>query len=186
MDDKAFTKALLDAQPILTAFCKRLTRHKERAEDLLQDGNLKLWEKRALYTDNSFLGWCKTVIKNTYLNQVLVESRMKFTEDAFVNGYVEKMGEYHSDGTSHDAVMEGKYLSTPSNQEDYWLENKIHEAIATFPPHQSLLLQKKLQGMEYKQIAKALGIKENNAKQRYFNVVKELRALLISQGILEE
>ncbi len=185
MDDKKFTTIYLAVQPSLAAYAKRLTRHTERAEDLLQDANLKIWAKRSQYEEGNFLGWCKVVMRNHYYNQVEVESRMKFVDSTFANGSSADVLGYENDESSYEASMHFKYLAEQPNQEDYFLENQILEVIAELPPHTALLIQKKLQGMDYTQLAKVLGIKPNNAKQRYFNDIKLLRQKLQEKGLLD-
>lgn len=185
MDDASFTKAYLAAQPALASYARKLCKHRERGEDLLQDANCKLWIKRAYYTEGNFLGWCKTVMKNHYLNQVEVESRMKYTDSAFATGASNDVGGEAGEAPNRDVFYTAKYLSQAPNQEDYWLENRIHECIVSLPPHTALLIQQKLQGLSYEQIAKVLGIKPNNAKQRYFNDIKTLRALLMARGLVD-
>jgi RNA polymerase sigma factor (sigma-70 family) len=188
MSEAEFTKAFLALQPRLLAYCKRLAPG-EAAEDLLQDANLRIWQKKELYLEGNLWGWMKVLTRNVFFNQQEVEQRMKFTEMAFLNGNSkgDTNNPYSFDGLAggEDEHQHMKYFSTGPNQEDLWLENKIMEAIASLPSHTALLIQKRLQGMDYKQIAKALGIKPNNAKQRHFNDTKILRKLLLDLGLVD-
>lgn len=184
LTDREFEKLLVNTLPTLQGYCRKLTRNRERAEDLCQDACLKAWANRAKYTDGNYLGWLKVLTRNMYLNQVLVEGRMKYTDGSWATGHcVDNAGS--GDDNPYTEYLHAKYLSEAPNQEDFFLENQIHAAIASLPPHTALLIQQKLKGLTYDQIAKALGIKANNAKQRYFNDIKTLRALLLKLGLLD-
>jgi len=187
MSEAEFTKGFLALQPRLLAYCKQLTKNPDTAEDLLQDANLRIWQKRDLYVEGNLWGWLKVLTRNVFFNQQEVEQRMKFTELAFLNGSksIDAEGLYEGGLSEKDDHQHHKYFSVEPNQEDLWLENKIMEAIASLPSHTALLIQKRLQGMEYKHIAKALGIKANNAKQRHFNDTKVLRKLLLELGLVD-
>lgn len=180
MTDQDFTKALLASQETLGAYARKLTKHTERGEDLLQDTNVRIWEKRSLYVEGNFLGWCKTLMKRYFLNQLVVENRMLYSDNGFIN---DGENEERLDNGMH--YKHAQYLSQRENQEDYWLENRIHEVIASLEPHTAMLIQLKLQGMDYGKIAKLLGIKPNNAKQRCFNDLKVLRQKLLDAGLLD-
>jgi RNA polymerase sigma factor (sigma-70 family) len=182
--DREFEKLLTNALPTLQLYCKKLTRNRERAEDLCQDACLKAWTNRAKYTEGNYIGWLKVLTRNTYLNQVIVEGRMKYTDGSWATGHGVDIS-VSGDDNPYTEHLHAKYLSEPANQEDAFLENQIHAAIASLPPHTALLIQQKLKGLTYEQIAKALGIKANNAKQRYFNDIKTLRALLLKLGLLD-
>ena len=182
LTDREFEKALVAAMPTLAVHARKLTRNHDRAEDLLQDTLLKAWEKRALYQEGNWLGWLRVMMRNTWINAAIVDGRMKFTDQNWATGM-------NMDGSVEDnnpqEKMVAKYLCSPANQEDAFLENQIYAAIATLEPHTALLIQQKLQGLTYAQIGKSLGIKANNAKQRYFNDIKTLRALLLKLGLLD-
>ena len=185
MDDRSFTKAYLAVQPSLLAYARKLTKSAERCDDLLQDANVRIWTKRHLYVEGNFYGWCKVLMRNVYINQQEVESRMKFTENTFINGKLDG-GTPDDSGDTHRDDMMHRYLRQEPNQEDFWLENRINESIAThLPSHSALLIQKRLQGMDYKKIAKVLGITPNNAKQRHFNDTKILRKVLLQLGLVD-
>lgn len=183
MDDATFTKAYLAVQTSLLAYARKLTKNSELSEDLLQDANVRIWTKRHLYVEGNFYGWCKVLLRNVYINQQEVESRMKFTENTFINGNAAQEGDPVDSGQDR---LVYHYLRQEPNQENFWLENRIHEAIAThMPSHSALLIQKRLQGMDYKKIAKVLGITPNNAKQRHFNDTKILRKVLLQLGLVD-
>ena len=84
--DRAFEQLLTAALPTLQGYCRKLTRNRERAEDLCQEACLKAWINRAKYVEGNYLGWLKVLTRNTYLNQVVIEGRMKYTDHAFANG----------------------------------------------------------------------------------------------------
>lgn len=182
LTDREFEALLTAALPTLQLYCRKLCRNRDRAEDLCQDACLKAWTNRAKYTEGNYLGWLKVLTRNHFLNQVVIEGRMKYTDHAFANGATSAGGE---EDNPYADKLTAKYLSSPPNQEDAFLENQIHAAISSLEPHTALLIQQKLKGLTYEQIGKALGIKANNAKQRYFNDIKTLRALLLKLGLLD-
>lgn len=185
MTDRDFEKRLTTLYPALMQFSRNLTRHKERAEDLLQDGMLRMWKSREKYKeDTNFPGWCKTVIRNLYLNQVQVEARMpmKWNNDFLTQ---EVTGEREGTSSAGYSELVSRYAAVRENQEDEFLENQIYEVIATMPSHTALLIHLKIQGLTYTQICNLLGITANNAKQRYFHDIKVLRKKLLAAGLVD-
>lgn len=184
MSDKDFEKLLLSHQTRFLEYARKLTRHKERAEDLLQDANVRMWTKRHLYVEGNFSSWGKTLMRHYFLNMVKKEALLPMkTMPLFTDRDGDDVEEYFGSKWRQGTL---EHFAVAPNQEDFWLENRIMEVIATLPPHHALLVQKKLEGLTYNQIAVPLGIKANNAKQRYFNVAKELRILLQERGLLDD
>lgn len=88
--DSRFIEALTRYQPVLAAFCHAQLANRADAGDVLQETNLKLWEKSATWDpETSFLPWAYTVARYTILSHVRDRMREKLVFDSDV---VELMG----------------------------------------------------------------------------------------------
>lgn len=88
--DSRFIEALTRHQPVLAAFCHAQLANRADAGDVLQETNLKLWEKSASWDpETSFLPWAYAVARFTVLSHVRDRMREKLVFDSDV---VELMG----------------------------------------------------------------------------------------------
>lgn len=71
-DAQAFSKLYDAASPRLYALCLRMLRDEGRAEDVLQEGFVKIWNNAAKFTPTkaSAMTWMTTVIRNHALDKL--------------------------------------------------------------------------------------------------------------------
>jgi len=66
----------------MLAVCFRYARNKDEAEDLLQEGFLKVYQKISSFRrEGSFEGWMKRIMINNALNEIKKNRRAPFLED---------------------------------------------------------------------------------------------------------
>ncbi len=88
--DSRFIEALTRHQPVLEAFCHANVARREDAWEVLQETNVKLWEKSADWNpDTPFLPWAFAVARFTILSHVRDKMRDRHVFDGDV---VEAMG----------------------------------------------------------------------------------------------
>ena len=68
--DPAFMAELMEAVPHLRAFALSRTRHRDQAEDLMQETILKAWDKRASFEPGTHLmAWLFTILRNQHYSE---------------------------------------------------------------------------------------------------------------------
>ncbi|WML92343.1 sigma-70 family RNA polymerase sigma factor [Thiothrix lacustris] len=83
-DAKAFQHLYDAASPRLFAVCKRLLRDEALAEDVLQEGFIKVWHHAAQFSASkaSAMTWMTTIVRNQALDKLRqVKSRPESSED---------------------------------------------------------------------------------------------------------
>jgi RNA polymerase sigma-70 factor (ECF subfamily) len=66
----------------MLAVCFRYARNRDEAEDLLQEGFLKVFQKISSFRrEGSFEGWMKRIMINNSLNEIKKNRRIPFLED---------------------------------------------------------------------------------------------------------
>lgn len=66
----------------MLALCFRYARNRDEAEDLLQEGFLKVFQKISSFRrEGSFEGWMKRIMINNALNEIKKNRRIPFLED---------------------------------------------------------------------------------------------------------
>ena len=71
-DQFAFKQLYEDASPKLLSLCLRLLQDKQVAEDVLQEGFIKIWDKADTYAPSKGKGmtWMATVVRNKALDKL--------------------------------------------------------------------------------------------------------------------
>lgn len=173
LTDKEFERRLVEHQDYLLRYAHTLCKTSKdyEAEDLLQDTNLRAWEKRYYYkTDNSITGWLCFMMHNIFINHVL-KSRIKiYREDSDTT--LVPIIERHST-SSHINSGEGNitldHIDTAINS----LLNPIDRDI----------VQRYISGESHGHIGTTYNMKDNTVKQRYFHAIKIVREELRGKGI---
>ena len=137
----------------------RMVPNKMDAEDIIQDGFLKVFQKLDSFKGDATLGaWIKRIMINTALNHIRKNSKMEFSD-------LETIPE----------------LSGALANEDYVDIDikKVHKAIKTLPEGSRVVFSLyQLEGYQHKEIAKVLGISESTSKSQYQRARKLLQKQL--------
>lgn len=126
--------------------CLRYAGNTEEAEDILQEGFLKVFRKIGSFrSEGSFEGWVRRIFVNTAIEHY----RKKI--------YLQPITEYEED------TMEGKYLSVL----DKLSEKDIILLVQRLSPgYRTVFNMYVVEGYTHKQIAEELGISEGTSKSQ--------------------
>ena len=132
--------------PKMYGVCLRYAGNAEEAEDILQEGFIKIFNKIGSYRgDGSFEGWIRRIFVNT-----AIEHFRKKT-------YLQPLTEVEEN------TMEGKYLSVL----DSLAEKDIIQLVQQLSPgYRTVFNMYVVEGYTHKQIAEALGISEGTSKSQ--------------------
>lgn len=172
LTDKEFEIRLVEAQEVIYNYARILTRTSRdyEAEDLLQDTNLRAWEKRSYYyNDDKFIGWLCFMMHNLFINRVLQSKLPIYTqrEDSDMSPIVER---YSSSSSINDG--EGNITL-----------DLIDEAVSKLTGKDRDIVMRYISGESHISIGDSYGMKNNNVKQRYFHAIRIVREHLLSEGI---
>jgi RNA polymerase sigma factor (sigma-70 family) len=140
--------------------CLRYAGNNQEAEDILQEGFIKVFNKLASYRgEGSFEGWIRRIFVNTAIEQF----RKKI--------HLQPITEYEEN------TFEGKYLSVL----DSLAEKDIIELIQKLSPgYRTVFNMYVIEGYTHKQIAEALGISEGTSKSQLSRARQILQELIRS------
>jgi RNA polymerase sigma factor (sigma-70 family) len=140
--------------------CLRYASNAEEAEDILQEGFIKVFNKIGSFRgEGSFEGWIRRIFVNTAIEQY----RKKI--------FLQPITEYEED------TVEGKYLTVL----DSLAEKDIIQLVQQLSPgYRTVFNMYVVEGYTHKQIAEALGISEGTSKSQLS------RAKLILQDLVKE
>jgi len=132
--------------PKMYGVCLRYASNAEEAEDILQEGFIKVFRKMDSYRgDGSFEGWIRRIFVNT-----AIEYYRKKT-------YLQPITE-HEENT-----VEGKYLSVLDNLAEKDIINLVQQLS---PGYRTVFNMYVVEGYTHKQIADLLGISEGTSKSQ--------------------
>lgn len=146
--------------PKMYGVCLRYAGSVEEAEDILQEGFIKVFNKIGSFrSEGSFEGWIRRIFVNT-----AIEHFRKKT-------YLQPITEFE------EATVEGKYLSVLDNL----AEKDIIQLVQQLSPgYRTVFNMYVIEGYTHKQIAEALGISEGTSKSQLS------RAKLILQDLVRQ
>jgi RNA polymerase sigma-70 factor (ECF subfamily) len=146
--------------PKMYGVCLRYAGNAEEAEDILQEGFIKVFNKIGSFrSEGSFEGW----IRRIFVNTAIEHFRKKI--------YLQPITEYEED------TVEGKYLTVL----DSLAEKDIIQLVQQLSPgYRTVFNMYVVEGYTHKQIAEALGISEGTSKSQLS------RAKLILQDLVRQ
>jgi RNA polymerase sigma factor (sigma-70 family) len=142
-------KLLFDSfSPKFFALCLRYMKSTDDAEDVLQEGMVKIFTKLPEYSGNgSFEGWMRRTIVNTCLDQIRKNQKLKF--------------DVSIDQTEYKLSMNAFILEKMS-------ANELIEEIKKMPPGYRVVFNMfAIEGYSHQEIAEKLGVKESTSKSQY-------------------
>ncbi|MEO9533556.1 MAG: RNA polymerase sigma factor [Crocinitomicaceae bacterium] len=147
--------------------CLRYSNDYEEAQDILQDGFVKIFNKLpAFESKGSLEGWVRRIMVNTAL-------------DAY------RKAKKHQNNVDVDSVS---YLL---DSDDYTIEsinaNDLLKIIQAIPEGYRVVFNLfAIEGYSHKEIAERLGVTESTSKSQFSRARKMLRKILIEKNIVEE
>lgn len=144
--------------PKMYGLCLRYASNSEEAEDILQEGFIKVFNKIGSFRkEGSFEGWMRRIFVNTAIEQF----RKKI--------HLQPITEYEEN------TVEGKYLSVL----DSMAEKDIIQLVQQLSPgYRTVFNMYVVEGYTHKQIADALGISEGTSKSQLSRAKQILQELV--------
>lgn len=176
MDEQALIKDCLKGNPIaqrklfekfapkMMSVCLRYMKDGQEAEDVLQDGFIKIFQKLNAYENTGSLeGWIRRIIVNTALDQLRRNSKFGYTDDVNEVGYKIENNDFTVEGLMAQDLM---------------------KLISQMPEGYKVIFNMfAIEGYSHKEIADLLGITENTSKSQYSRARAHLREKLEKLGI---
>ncbi|MDB2657002.1 RNA polymerase sigma factor [Crocinitomicaceae bacterium] len=150
--------------PKMLGVCMRYAKNTEQAEDVLQDGFVKVFTKLSNYSGNGSLeGWIRRIIVNTALDEI--RRNVKFKDNVNVDDV-----DYKLELNSH--IVEGLAA------ED------LMKIVNDLPDGYRVVFNMfAIEGYSHKEIAVQLNISENTSKSQYSRARAYLKVKLEELGI---
>jgi len=147
----------------MLAVCFRYARNREEAEDFLQEGFLKVFQKIASFRrEGSFEGWMKRIMINHALNEIKKNKRAPFLEDI-------------------EAINETEIvdLEEPTGNMAPIPADVLLEMIKSLPVgYQIVFTLYVIEDYSHKEIANELNISENTSKTQLLKARRVLKSKL--------
>lgn len=147
--------------------CLRYTKDYDDAQDVLQDGFIKVFNKLPDFVSKGSLeGWVRRIMVNTALDQ-------------------------YRKNKKHQRNVEIESVDFKLERNDFTLETMHAEdllkVIQTIPEGYRVVFNLfAIEGYSHKEIAERLGVTESTSKSQYSRAKKMLRKLLVENNLVEE
>lgn len=163
-DGKAQREFFDHFAPIMLGVAMRYIKDKERAEDVLQDGFIKVFNNLQRFEfKGSLEGWIRRIIVNTALDQI--------------RKYKKEKGNIHIDDSYYEPIQK-------SVVEEQLQADVLLEIIQQLPDGYRMVFNMyAIEGYSHKEIAEKLEISENTSKSQYSRARASLRDLLEKYNI---
>lgn len=153
----------------MMTLCMRYCKNREEAEDLLQEGFIKVFQKISTFRGQGSLeGWIRRILINHALNNIKARKLVFLEEDP------QKMGERLADEG-------GQY------EEELYSPEMMLKAIQELPEGYRIVFNLYVfENYSHKEIADHLGISENTSKSQLSRARGYLRKVLTGQATEQE
>ncbi len=153
--------------PKMLSVCYRFAQSREDAEDMLQEGFIKVFTQiQTFQNKGAFEGWVRRIIVHTCIN--FLKKYKKFNEniDLAYAGYLQVKEE------TMPSIMQAK---------------QVVECIRLLPlGYKTVLNLYALEGYNHKEIAEMLDIEESTSRSQYTRAKAMLEGILVKKKILEK
>lgn len=147
--------------------CLRYSSNADEAQDVLQDGFIKVFNKLPDFVNKGSLeGWVRRIMVNTALDQY--RKNKKFQQDVEIDSVSYKL-------ENNDFIVER------INAQD------LLKIIQSIPEGYRVVFNLfAIEGYSHKEIAEQLGVTESTSKSQFSRAKKMLRKRLVENNIVEE
>ena len=155
--NKQAQKALFDKfSRKMLGVCLRYTKQIDQAEDVLQDGFIKVFTNLPKYkNEGSLEGWIRKIMVNTALDHIRKNNKLVLENDILVNTALYQ---------HHDLTLE-KLMAAD-----------LLKLIQSMPEGYRIVFNMfAIEGYSHKEIADTLGVSENTSKSQYLRAREYLR-----------
>lgn len=144
--------------PKMYGVCLRYAANAEEAEDMLQEGFIKVFRKLDSFrSEGSFEGWVRRIFVNTAIEQFRRKNYLQPITDR------------------EEATMEGKYLSVLDNLAERDIIGLVQQLS---PGYRTVFNMYVVEGYTHKEIAGALNISEGTSKSQLSRAKSILQSLV--------
>lgn len=152
--------------PKMLAVCYRYAHNREDAEDMLQEGFIKVFlQLRTFENRGSFEGWIRKIIVHTCIN--ILKKNKKFNESVDL---------------IHASAIQIREDSVPAVVQ----VKQIVECIRTLPiGYRTVLNLFAIEGYSHREIAQLLDIEESTSRSQFTRAKSMLEDVLIKKNILQ-
>ena len=153
--------------PRMLGVCYRFARNREDAEDMLQEGFIKVFTQIHQYRNEGALeGWIRRIVVHTCIN--VIKKNKKFSDSvdiAYANGI-------HIKEELIPSILQAK---------------QVVECIRLLPVgYRTVLNLYAIEGFSHKEISDMLDIEESTSRSQYTRSKAMLKEILIKKKILQE
>ncbi len=167
--------------PILGVICMRYASSEDEANDILQDGFIKIFSKiKTFKGEGSFEGWMKKIIINTSITHIKKKNRF----NRFFFQLNENIDGYQDDKlNSNESVNADKdFKSTIYNAG--LSKDEINSAINELPKgFRTIFNLYTFENLKHNEIAELLGISTGNSKSQLSRARKQLQGKLYELSV---
>lgn len=147
-DQRAQRKLFDRFAPKMLGVCMRYSKDSEQAEDVLQDGFVKVFGKLSHYKgDGSLEGWIRRIVVNTALDQI--RKNAKFQDNVAL------------DDVDYKLELKGNVLEDLAAEDLMQLINEMPAG------YKAVFNMFAIEGYSHKEIAEKLEVSENTSKSQY-------------------
>lgn len=154
--------------PKMLSVCYRYAQHREDAEDMLQEGFIKVFRQIHRFEGRgAFEGWIRRIIVHTCID-ILKKKNKKFNESVDI---------------MHATGLQVKKESVPSLIQ----AKQIIECIRLLPMgYRTVLNLYAIEGYAHHEISQMLGIEKSTSRSQYTRARAMLKDILIKKNILQK
>ena len=175
-DTEAFEELVFRHRDKIYARAMMMMRNEEEALDLSQEAWVKSWQRLHQFQgDSSFATWMTRIVINLCLDQIRRQKKMR----------AESIEQIEEEAGGVERQMPVEHVNPIEGLEKEELRKRIDEAMAKLTDaHRTVLVLHEFQGMEYKEIARKVGISIGTVMSRLFYARRRMASLL--QGLKRE
>lgn len=165
-DKKAFDQVYSAFSAAMYGICLRYARCQDDAQDMLQEGFIRVYKSAATYQlEKSFPGWMKTIFINTSISYIRKNYRFELKED--------------------DSYFDSQVQSDELNEKDeHTLKQKLLHILNQLPDgYRTVFNLFVIDNLTHKEIAEYLNISENTSKTQYFKAKKMIQQLVNNESV---
>jgi RNA polymerase sigma factor (sigma-70 family) len=151
----------------MLAVCYRFAKNREDAEDMLQEGFIKIFSQLHQFRNEGALeGWIRRIIVHTCINVLKKNKKFADTVDVIY------ATEYHTNNDYVPSILQAK---------------QIVECIRMLPVgYKTVLNLYAIEGYSHKEIGEFLEIAESSSRSQYTRARAMLEGILIDKKIIEK
>lgn len=164
-DRKAFDAVYAAFSAAMYGVCLRYTRCADDAQDVLQEGFIKVYKHCSQYSlDKPLASWIKTIMINTALTYIKKTYRFELHDE--------------------DHVFDEQQEMVLESDDQEQLKKKLLSILNKLPDgYRTVFNLFVIENLTHKEIAEHLGVSENTSKTQYFKAKKMIQSLLESETI---